>query len=657
MQSNTTPRRRLLIVESPNKVKKLQAMLDEGFGAGSWRVVATVGHWRGLPAMNGQKFTDVVDSESWVERFEVQKRDVAARLRAAIADAGDVYLATDPDREGEAIAWHVIEAFTLSRAKRALLHELTRPALMKGINEAGVLDQHLAAAQRARQVLDYAIGMEVSRRLWPFGVKSAGRVQSAALRIVVTREESIEAFKPSDYWTVSATYAEGFTAVVGGLEVPSEDEADESGDNERAPSLKPKRFASALEAKMIVEEGRAARHVVERIVRKQRTRRPPPPFTTASLQAEAAAQLSWDAERTARVAQSLFEQGLVTYVRTDSVALSQDAIDDIRGFLASHHPALLPEKPQRFSDKSGAQGAHEAIRPTRMANADAARLSGDEASLYRLIWLRALMCQAKSAELAVTTMTIRPGAAAWRLLAVGTTIIERGFLALDKAVEVRAAAEDALPSVRDGATLSLTRIEEKRASTKAPARFTQASLIRYLERKGIGRPSTYAAIMKTLLGRGYVERAGKYLAPAKTGRLADRLTRGCLNAVTDEGFTAKTEARLDAIAAGDLSRPAFLTEFYGQLVEQLKDADAYLAFFAKSHPELVPDSSLPSCPACDAPMRSRTSARGPFYGCSRFPSCTTTLPTAEMSRSRTAEMSRTKRRMGARGSTTRRRAN
>jgi DNA topoisomerase-1 len=611
-----------LVVESPNKVGKLQGFLDELYGAGAWRVVATVGHWRGLPPMKGQAFSEVVDTSSFEERFVIHNADVASRLRSAISKASTVFLATDPDREGEAIAWHVVDELHPRDVKRVLFREITKPALKQAIDNAASIDTRLVEAQRARQVLDYEMGMEVSRRLWRFGARSAGRVQSAALRIVVDRETAIRDFQSTDYWTVAATYKEAFVASVATFDAPTEIELDEAGEGaDPTPKLRPKRFTSKEEADNIVQEGKRTEHVVESVDENPTTLRPKPPYETSTLLADASSVLGWRSDKTTKLAQSLFEEGLITYIRTDSVALSQEAITAVRGYLREHHPAELPATPQKYADKSGAQGAHEAIRPTDITNTKPAGLDEDLQALYDLIWRRTLVSQAASAELTKTVVTIRPIGCAWRLLATGSVVNKRGFLALETP-DTRS-AQDALdrgtlPALIAGQQLSLQSLLATGSKTKPPPRFTERSLVAYLKRKGIGRPSTYASIIATLYEREYVAEIKKRLIPEELGLLADRLTRHSFDALTQEEFTAVTEESLDKIAEGKLDRPAFLARFHSGLVAMLNSSTAALEEYARRHPELDRDAAVKHeapCPTCKGPMLRRRGKFGAYAQC------------------------------------------
>jgi len=625
-----------MIVESPAKAKKLQGYADELYGPASVKVVATVGHWRGLPNMAGQPFSDVVNTSTWDEAFVVHKDDVAARLGAAIKAASQVILATDADREGEAIAWHIAQHFRLREPRRATYTEVTKAALKKALDAPRALDIALVEAQRARQVLDYLLGMELSRRLWRFGCKSAGRVQSAALRIVVDREMAIEAFKATSYWTVITNYKEGFSATLAdtssraGKTDKDEAELDEGfidatddDSGQQASPLKEVRFQTVEEANAALSQARAAAHIIESVDTKSVTKRPPPPFTTATLQAAAARAFDWRPDRTAAVAQALYEAGLITYIRTDSVSLSDDAIADIRGYLAKHHKDLLPKEPQRFSDGKDAQGAHEAIRPTKMDNPDQKDLKGDERTLYGLIWQRTLVCQAMSAVHQQTTVVIAPQGCPFRFIARGTVVAHAGYARLsDKEQAPDAPGKRAAPLIpaglETGRKLVVGDIVTHSGKTTAPSRFTTETLMAYLKRKGIGRPSSYATIFTTLFDRGYVKRAKRFIVPDELGLLCDRLTRTSFDVLTQEQFTAVTESALDKIAERKQARPAFLTTFHNRFRDMLGAADSSLAVYAKRHPELDRDAVTPHkepCSACGAPCLVRRGRFGAYAQC------------------------------------------
>lgn len=613
----------VFIVESPNKVPTIQGYLDELFGRGAWLVVPTGGHWRGLPAMKtGKGFADAVDVSTWVEQWEISNDRAASKLRSALHDATHVLLASDGDREGEAIAWHIVDAFGGRKAQRAVCTEITKAGVKAAVDNPRPLDLPLVDAQRTRALLDYEIGMGCSRLLWRFGAKSAGRVQSAALRIIVDREAAIRAFATTDFWTLSVTYAEGFTARVASFQPPSEDELDEAGDTaSREPTLRPVRFASRSDVDAMATIARQATHVVEKVETKQTTRKPPPAFKTSTLLAEAARRLKWKPDQTSNVSQTLFEKGAVTYIRTDSVSLSDEAVTAVREHLRRHAPNALPETPQRHSDKANAQGAHEAIRPVTFDDAAmVAGLSADEATLYALIRNRTIVSQARNAALDKTVITVSPGAEhQWRLVASGTVIRDQGFLALLDGGSGDDDEEDRMPHVKGQQRLSIKSVDVPAGRTQPPARFTAASLIAYLDRRGIGRPGTLKSIFETLDERGYVVEDKKMrLSPSELGTLAERLLRVGFDTLTAEHFTATTEKSLDAIADGKLRRIDFLTKFHAGFSRMLAAAEVALNDYAKRHPELdalaVVDHDKP-CSECGAKMVRRRGKFGHYAQC------------------------------------------
>ncbi|MDP2341502.1 MAG: type IA DNA topoisomerase [Deltaproteobacteria bacterium] len=654
----------LLVVESPGKVKKLQAIVDRLYGAGAFAVAATVGHFRGLPKMAGQAFGDVVDLATFRERYVVQKPDILTRLAALVRRTRFVYLATDADREGEAIAWHLVQELKLepARTRRVLFTEINERALREAIDRAGGIDGHLVDAQRARQVLDYLMGLELSRRLWRFGARSAGRVQSAAVRIVVDRDAAIRAFTPHPYVTLHAHY-HGFDAVLAGTPrdgvdavdavdgIDAADEAHEPADANEAKRdssqrrLVARRFLDRREAAAVAAVARVSRHEVETLETRPLTRRPPAPFTTATLQAAAAVELAFEANKTAQLAQRLFEQGLITYVRTDSTALAAEAVADIRAVLRQRFPHLLPPQPQVYADKRGAtansvQGAHEAIRPVDMntrllrsavdAAADTAvDADADARELYELIWWRTLTCQASNARFDQTTLTIRvDGIENDRFIAVRRATVAPGFLALTRSVAGAGAASHGAPWAPTAAwgrrpaphtRLQVDRIEERGGTTRPPPRFTEATLTLHLQTRGIGRPATYAPTLTTIVDRGYVRRADGKLEATAHGVMADTLLRAGFDVLTRAEFTASCERSLDAIADGTLGRVAFLQRFHGDFSALLQAAGPQLEAFAAAHPALDRQAAVihaHSCRQCGAQRLLRGGRNGRVAVCS-----------------------------------------
>jgi len=610
--------RKLLVVESPNKAKTLRPYLER-LEPGAWSVVASVGHVRGLAPMANQRFEDVVDpSRGFAERFEVLagKEDVLTRLRRAVAEAGEVYLATDEDREGEAIAWHLADLLRLKAPHRAVTHEITETGLRAAIEAASRINEGKVEAQRARAVLDYLIGMEVSRMLWRFGAKSAGRLQSCALRILVERERAIQQFTSTPFWRLQVRYGEGFTATVGGFERPSQDELDADDGVVNEPRLVAKRFTDEGEARAALGVITRGAHVVEHVEVKPLVRNPPPPFTTADLLGTAAGRLRFSAEQTTRLAQGLFEKGVVTYIRTDSTALAAEAVTEIRAYVGAHHGRLLPDAPIKARQSASAQAAHEAIRPTRMTKAPGGELSAEEYQLYELIFERTLCCQAKPAELETTTLTIAPEGSELRLLAHGVVVVDKGWMEL---APPRAEA-DAVPKVTRGQRLTVVRADVEAGKTKAPPRFGERALVKFLERRGVGRPSTYATMLATLTRRGYIRKEKRMLVPEPLGFTAEELVRLGFDELTQVGFTAKTEGALDSIEDGKLGREVFLGKFYAHFRELHKAAVEKFKVFAAAHPELdreaVVDHGKP-CPKCSSRMVVRVGSKGRFARCTK----------------------------------------
>ncbi len=604
--------KRLVVVESPNKIAKISKCLGPGFV-----VVATIGHFRDLPERELG-----VDVPSFALKYVTLpgKEGVVAKLREATRGAAEVLLGTDADREGEAIAWHVAQVLGLSAPRRIRFQEITPGALKKAVAAAGPLDLNLVDAQQARRALDRLVGYQVSPLLSVFGPQhSAGRVQSAALHLVVEREKAREAFKPVAFWTVNATYREGFTAMVA--------ERNPKGEWVNARFLEQARAARALAAV------KSSPHEVEALETKPREQRPQAPFTTSTLQQAASSQLNLAPADTMATAQALFEKGLITYHRTDSVALSDEAIAMARDFIARDCPAVLPEQPVRYKNSDAAQEAHEAIRPTALQADPEVRLSETEESLYSLINRRFLACQCRPALLDVTTARVAAGGE--RLLAKGLVVRFLGFrhyLAEDettaaKAHEGEAEDERALPKLERGQALALTDAKAKGDATKPPPRFTQATLIRELQRTGIGRPSTYAATVTLLFERRYLLEEKKAVAPTPRGRLIDGALSAAFPDVVATDTTARLEVQLDEVAAGKRRWKAALGDWHTGFAAQLAAAAVGLQRFARDNAALVESVGEASkgtgkpCPKCQKELILRYGSKGPFISCSGWPAC------------------------------------
>lgn len=602
----------LVVVESPNKVAKITSCLGAGY-----KVVATLGHFRDLPEKELG-----VDLLTFTPSYQVmpQKAGVIARIREAARAVDAVLLATDADREGEAIAWHVAQAVGLKNAKRVRFRELTPSALKKAVAAAGPLDQHLVDAQQARRVLDRLVGYQVSPLLSQFGPHhSAGRVQSAALHLVVERETARDAFRPQPYWTVQVDYAVGFKASAAGVDAKG--------------TWGVTRFQSMEDAERVVADARAHPHTVESLEVKAVDRPPRPPFTTATLQQAASAQLGLKPDETMALAQALFEKGAITYHRTDSVALSDEALEMARAFLAVDYPQALPEKPVAYRNQDSAQEAHEAIRPTAMELAPDIRLERNEELLLSVINRRFLASQCRPARLEVTT--VRTVAGGRHFVAKGTVTRFESFLRYVAEDETTAAArheetydeERALPPLENGQRLELAQVGTRGEKSKPPPRFTQATLVRELQRSGIGRPSTYASTVTLLFERRYLQEEGKAVCPTARGRLVDGALSLCFGTLVATNYTAEMEGQLDRVAEGQLKWKEAVARWYRGFSTQLAAASPLLDKFAALNAALIEEGGESSkrtgkkCPRCSQELLLRRSTKGAFLGCSAWPTC------------------------------------
>lgn len=605
---------RLMVVESPNKIGKVQKCLGPG-----WRVVATVGHFRDLPpAALG------VDTTTWQPTWVVdpQKQSVVERLKEAAARADGVFIATDGDREGEGIAWHVLEVMGqhARSARRVKFEALTAAVIQRAVAGAGNLDRNLVAAQQARRILDRVVGYSVSPLLRSFGGNhSAGRVQSATLHLVVAREKEREAFQAVPYWTLTAHYREGFSARWA--------EQDSSGRWAAA------RFGSQKAALAVEAELRHEAHKVEDLETARVERRPKPPFTTSTLAQAASAELGLAPGRTMALAQTLFEAGAITYHRTDSVTLSPEAVAMAREWLAGNHPKALPPEPVLYRNAETAQEAHEAIRPTAVVLDAETRLQPDAELLFSLIARRFLASQCKPALFERTVARVSAGK--HTLVASGQVLIEPSFLAFmeedEDAVAARAEAENPrdgeerrLPRLVVAQQLELARVDRQGDETKPPPRFTQATLVREMERTGIGRPSTYASTVQTLFARDYLGELKKSVMPTPRGRVIDSVLELAFPSIVQSGFTAELEQQLDEVALGRRSASATLTAWHAGFARQLASAAGVIGAWYSAHQKLVeevsgaPRTTGKACPRCGKELLLKTGARGVFLACSGY---------------------------------------
>ncbi|MCB1498413.1 MAG: type I DNA topoisomerase [Bauldia sp.] len=628
----------IVIVESPAKAKTINKYLGSGY-----QVIASYGHVRDLPSKNGSVDPERDFAMHWEVDGKSGKR--LSEIAAAVRDADRLILATDPDREGEAISWHLLEVLRARKAvkdtpvERVVFNAITKDAVLDAMRHPRQIDGDLVDAYLARRALDYLVGFTLSPVLWRKlpGARSAGRVQSVALRLVCDREREIELFKPQEYWSVEVTLETGaggrFVAraigydgrKLGRLDIP--DEA----------------TARAIEAAL-----RSGAYRVASVEAKPVRRNPPPPFTTSTLQQEASRKLGFAAARTMQVAQRLYEDGHITYMRTDGVDIAPEALAAIRNVIADRHGGrYLPERPRHYQAKAkNAQEAHEAIRPTdvsRHPSSLAGKLEGEQARLYEMIWQRTVACQMAAAEFERTTVDIDAGDEARKVGLRATGQVERfnGFLAVyqegrDDVPASRRSEEDdddgRLPPMAAGDALSEHGIAVEQHFTEPPPRYTEATLIKKMEELGIGRPSTYTATLSVLRDRGYVRLEKKQLIPEDKGRLVTAFLESFFERYVEYDFTADLEEKLDKISNGDISWKEVLREFWRQFSEDVAEtSDLRVAEVLEALNELLGPHIFPpradggdprQCPSCgNGRLSLKLGKFGSFIGCSNYPEC------------------------------------
>lgn len=545
---------KLLLIESGGKIRKLKQILGS-----EWTVKATMGHVVELAESGKNSLGFTLDSErnridcNYVPRG-TRGKQILKELRDAVKGASLVVLATDADREGETIAWHLVQQLKLKNPQRAVYTEITEKAVRHAISHTRPVDLNLVAAGRCRSVADKLVGFMGSPLLWKLGngAKSMGRVQSAALHILCIREREILAFVPQDYWSVYVDYVEGFRAYYSGTAASSD--AQEVGADASDDAADPKekqvesiRVLSQNQADALVVQAKSSPHHVVRVDATTTSRKPPAPFMTSSLQQAAGSRLKYGSEKTMKLAQNLYEQGFITYMRTDSVALSEDYCLDSRQWLLAHDPQNVPERVATQKSSSGAQEAHEAIRPTHVNNTpDSLRvkLGEDEAKLYSLIWNRAIASQCKNAQLQKTRIISQSGAAFWQ--ARGQVVAFPGYTRYWNDLS----KDSQLPTIKQQQKLTLKNAGSEQKQTSPPPRYTEPKLVQVMEKKGIGRPSTYAPTVKVLREREYASLLKGCLQPTKLGMEVDEFLGKTLPKMIEPEFTAQMESELDAIASG-----------------------------------------------------------------------------------------------------------
>jgi DNA topoisomerase-1 len=624
----------LIIVESPTKAKTIKKFLPPRYV-----VKASVGHVRDLP-----KSTLGVDVDhDFAPRYLTikGKGDIIKDLRAAAKSASDVYLATDPDREGEAIAWHLAELLKLDDPKRIELHEITKDAALAALKHPQKIDMPRVNAQQARRILDRLVGYKISPLLWAKvrGGLSAGRVQSVAVRLIVDREREIEAFVPREYWTITAQLASSGSPIVFPADLFQIDgEKAEITNGEQAAEI------------MTALEGAAFR--IASVKTRETRRNAAAPFTTSTLQQEASRKLKFRVRKTMQIAQALYEgvdlggregtQGLITYMRTDSTRIADSARDAAREYVTSRFGAEYHGGGRQFKVREGAQDAHEAIRPTSVLHTPeslAGVLKRDELRLYQLIWERFVASQMAAAVFDQTTVDIK-AADRYTFRATGSVLKFAGYTAVyEEGVDdapVRTASDNGvaetakgkprpiLPKLAEGENLETKSIEPKQHFTEPPPRYSEATLVRALEENGIGRPSTYSAIVETIQARGYVEQRERRFFPTDIGKAVNDLLAEHFKDIVDLKFTASMESQLDELAeqGGDWEATAkVLGTFYDEFKKELDEAERVLPKF-----EQRDEPTDEVCVNCGKPMVIKTGRFGRFMSCTGYPECKTTKP-------------------------------
>ncbi|MCI8840738.1 MAG: type I DNA topoisomerase [Oscillospiraceae bacterium] len=609
----------LVIVESPAKAKTIGKYLGPGF-----EVKASMGHIRDLP--KSKLGVDVSTFEPDYENIK-DKADVIRDLRKSAKASDRIYLATDPDREGEAISWHLQSVLGVPKEKtcRVTFNEITQKVVKESIANPRDIDQDLVDAQQARRVLDRIVGYQLSPLLWKKIRRglSAGRVQSVATRLAVEREAEIRAFTPQEYWSITAALSRvapnlgGFQAEFYGREKRME-------------------LTSGEQVQGIVDTVKDSPFTVSGVKRQDKHRSPAPPFTTSTLQQEASRKLNMIPKRTMSIAQQLYEGidiqgvgtvGLITYMRTDSLRLSEEALSAARTFIQSRYgKQYYPEKTRRFKSKGGAQDAHEAIRPSdvNLTPEDLKKsLTADQYRLYKLIWSRFLACQMAGAV--YDSVTIEVESAGYRFRASHSSVKFNGFTAVyeESRDEDEEAPQSPLPDLKEGEALKLNGLTPGQHFTQPPARFTEATLIKALEEKGVGRPSTYAPTISTITDRQYVVKEGKYLRPTPLGEVVTGLMKEKFPDIVDTDFTAQMESRLDKVEAGEAQWKQVLGEFYNGFDAELKKAENEL----DGERIKVPDEESDEvCDLCGRKMVVKMGRFGRFLACPGWPECTFTKP-------------------------------
>ena len=603
---------KLVIVESPSKAKTIEKFLGP-----EYRVLASVGHVIDLPA----KGLGVDTRKNFAPKYVVipGKEKVLTELRRASRQASEVYLAPDPDREGEAISAHLARALELREPRRAVFNEITRNAVREAIDHPRAIDEHLVDAQQARRILDRLVGYKISPLLWRRVQKhtSAGRVQSVAVRLICDREEAIRNFVPEEYWTLTArlTKQKERKAFLAELVRPVDWSTKEKF-----------RISTATEMESILAGVRGATFRVTKVEPKKTKSMPPLPYTTSSMQQDASSRARFSPKRTMKIAQELYEgvdlgegrTGLITYMRTDSTRISDEAQKSVRAFIGDRFGSKYIGPGPRSKQRANVQGAHEAIRPAdvnRHPDSLAPYLSSDQLRLYSLVWRRFVASFMAPAVFDSVRVSIEAGG--YLFAATGSSLSFEGFYAIWSREE----KDTTLPALSEGEELGLQALEPEQHFTEPAPRYTEASLVKELEERGIGRPSTYVPIISTIQQRKYVKLENRRFVPLELGETVNRLMKQHFPEIVDVKFTAEVESELDQVEEGDLGWTDLLSGFYGDFKRSLSEAEKAMEKVERPVVEIGE-----ACPECGSPLVVKHGRFGEFISCSGYPACTYSRP-------------------------------
>lgn len=604
--------KKLVIVESPSKAETIKKYLGSGYN-----VSASMGHIIDLP-----KSTLGIDVDADFEPKYITirgKGDLLSKLKKEAKNADKVFLATDPDREGEAISWHLAEALNIDKTQpvRVCFNEITKTAVQKAIKQPRVIDEDLVNAQQARRVLDRIVGYKISPILWKKIKKglSAGRVQSVAARLICDREDEIEAFVAREYWTIGAVLNEP----------KSKKEFKAAFYGTKDEKIEPE---NEQEANSIIKALDGEKYVIESIKNSMSKKNPAPPFTTSTMQQEASRKINFQSKKTMQVAQNLYEGvnvkgygkiGLISYMRTDSIRIADEALDAVRAYISDEYGKnYLPQAARVFKTKKNAQDAHEAIRPTNVnitPQSVKGQLTNDQYKLYKLIWERFVACQMENATVENVSADITAGKYLFK--ATGSRVVFDGFMKVyTEGSDLKEEKQKMLPHLEEKQSVDLKEIESKQHFTQPPARYTEATLIKALEEDGIGRPSTYMPTITTILARGYVAREKKSFIPTELGRVTTELLKQNFENIVDVDFTANMEQQLDEVEDGKTPWKNVIRDFYPDFINDVTKAEEEV-----SKIELTPEVSDVKCEKCGRMMVYKMGRYGKFLACPGYPEC------------------------------------